>query len=344
LIFIRLGPQGSPVYPNGTDPASSDVCSATYQCRGVGDIWDAPAGTVALSFDDGPLPQSLPLYQFLKVNNVHPTHFFIGGNIRANPYIFLQAFQDNQDPIGVHTYTHPYMTIHNNTDVVAQLGYTMQIIYDSTGGRIPKFWRPPFGDVDNRVRAIAKEVFGLTTVIWNQNSQDWELTNGVIPLATVEANLASFYQGPKSPGLIILEHELSNGSVTAFIDSWPIMRSQNWKPISIPDTTDVKTDPHHAWYQNSWNNVAAVVSMSFGKPPRGWVAKTSSASSSVGSSSSTRGTSTTTTTGSGSSTTSTTSSTTKAGGAVAALHAPAGVLQCSSVLLIGVAFLFTHFA
>ena len=31
-----------------------------------------------------------------------------------------------------------------------------------------RFWRPPFGDVDNRVRTIAKEVFGLTTVIWNQ--------------------------------------------------------------------------------------------------------------------------------------------------------------------------------
>lgn len=26
-------------------------------------------------------------------------------------------------------------------------------------------------DVDNRVRAIAKEVFGLTTVIWNQDSE-----------------------------------------------------------------------------------------------------------------------------------------------------------------------------
>ena len=174
--------------------------------------------------------------------------------------------------------------------------------------------------------------------------EDWELSNGLIPLATVEANLASFYQGPKSPGLIILEHELSNGSVTAFIDTWPIMRSQNWKPISIPDAADIKTDPHHAWYQNSWNDVAPVVSMSFGKAPAGWTAKTSSASSSTGSSGSTRGATTTTATGSGSSTTSTAPSTTKAGGAVAALRAPPGVLQYSSALLLGVAFLFTHFA
>ena len=44
----------------------------------------------------------------------------------------------------------------------------MYLIHNSTGGRIPKYWRPPYGDSDNRVSAIAKEVFGLRTVIWNQ--------------------------------------------------------------------------------------------------------------------------------------------------------------------------------
>ena len=32
------------------------------------------------------------------------------------------------------------------------------------------FQKPPYGDVDARVRAIAKNVFGLTTVIWNHDS------------------------------------------------------------------------------------------------------------------------------------------------------------------------------
>ncbi len=60
------------------------------------------------------------------------------------------------------------MTTMNNLQVVGELGWTMEIIHNSTGGRIPKYWRPPMGDSDERVRAIAKEVFGLTTVIWNQ--------------------------------------------------------------------------------------------------------------------------------------------------------------------------------
>jgi len=34
----------------------------------------------------------------------------------------------------------------------------MQLIANSTGGRLPKFWRPPYGDSDARVSAIAREV------------------------------------------------------------------------------------------------------------------------------------------------------------------------------------------
>ena len=43
----------------------------------------------------------------------------------------------------------------------------MELIHNSTGGRVPRYWRPPYGDVDVRVRAIALEVFGLETVVWN---------------------------------------------------------------------------------------------------------------------------------------------------------------------------------
>ncbi len=62
------------------------------------------------------------------------------------------------------------VTTLTNLQVLGELGWTMQIISDLNGGRLPKYWRPPYGDVDNRVRAIAKGVFGLETVVWNQGS------------------------------------------------------------------------------------------------------------------------------------------------------------------------------
>jgi peptidoglycan/xylan/chitin deacetylase (PgdA/CDA1 family) len=62
----------------------------------------------------------------------------------------------NGDDIAVHTWSHRYMTTLSNEEALAELAWTMQVIHDMTGGRVPRFWRPPYGDSDNRVRAIAR--------------------------------------------------------------------------------------------------------------------------------------------------------------------------------------------
>ena len=56
--------QSTPVYPNGTDPTSPDICSGSYQCAIPGDIWNGPDGIFASSFDDGPTDVSLFLSIF----------------------------------------------------------------------------------------------------------------------------------------------------------------------------------------------------------------------------------------------------------------------------------------
>ena len=180
---------------------------------------------------------------------------------------------------------------------------------------------------------------------------DWELTYGAIPLSTVEASLASFYKLPKSPGLIILEHELSEDSVTAFISSWGIMHSENWTPITIPDAANLTADPRHAWYQNGLNDTAAIVSMSFGGGPQGAPGESTTTTSATGSSPGSLSsspaelgltTTSTATTGSGTPTTSAPHST-KTGGAILVPCTP-GVVMHTSALLIGVASFFTYFA
>ncbi|KAF9266358.1 chitin deacetylase [Marasmius fiardii PR-910] len=222
----------APAYPNNQDPTGPGICSSTYQCRGAGDIWDGPDGVFGVSFDDGPLTPTSTLVDFLKQNNEIATHFMIGGNIRNNPQQFLEVFNYGGD-CAVHTWSHPYMTSLSNEDVVAELGWTMQIIHDSTGGKVPKMWRPPTGDSDIRVRAIAKEVFGLTTVIWNQDSQDWRISQGGQTLDGVNADMDKWLTGSKSPGLIILEHELTNITVQGFMGNYPKIKSNGWNTKSV---------------------------------------------------------------------------------------------------------------
>ncbi|OSX60407.1 carbohydrate esterase family 4 protein, partial [Postia placenta MAD-698-R-SB12] len=224
---------GNPTYPKSFNPTSDEVCSGTYKCRIDGDIWDAPDGVVGACFDDGPLPYSTKLYEFLQEQGVHATHFMIGVNIINNADEFVMAFETNEDDIAVHTWTHPYMTTLSNLQLVGEFGWSMQLIHNSTGGRLPRFWRPPYGDTDTRVRAIALEVFGLTTVMWNHDTEDWSLTTGGTNLSTVHASLAEWYAGPQSPGLIILEHELSNLSVQAYIDAFPFIGQNGWDVVSV---------------------------------------------------------------------------------------------------------------
>lgn len=128
------------------------------------------------------------MYDFLTQIKTRTTHFMIGYYIKLNPALFTRAFEELDQDIAVHTWSHRHMTSLSNLEIVGELGWSMEIIKNSTvsisgrfrspdgfsqrhvfqGGRLPRYWRPPYGDADNRVRAIAKEVFGLQTIFWNQ--------------------------------------------------------------------------------------------------------------------------------------------------------------------------------
>ena len=272
-IAPAVSPDGgaTATYPGIPNAGQEPICSSQFQCRHAEDVWDAPAGMIGLSVDDGPSgdPQaSGRLYDFLKVNNQKVTHFMIGANILAAPAAFLRAFEELEDDIAVHTWTHPHMSLLSNERLVAELGWTMQIIHDSTEGRVPRYWRPPYGDADNRVRAIAKYVFGLTTVIWNQDSQDWtqSAAGGATP-ASIQAAFTGWLNGPRTPGLIVLEHEITAADVSAFIAMYPLIATATggtpWQPMSVAQLFDGHIpggEETLGWYQNAADNTASVTS------------------------------------------------------------------------------------
>jgi hypothetical protein len=175
----------------------------------------------------------------------------IGINILYYPTQFLAAFNAGHH-IGVHTWTHPYMTTLSNLDVVAQLGWTMQLIHNSTGGRVPRYWRPPYGDSDLRVRSIALEVFGLETVIWNSDSADWSATS---PQQIVDT-ITGYITGPKTPGLVLLEHTNSAITIGGFMTVYPAIVANGWAFRSVMDVANDDTI-----YQNANSSTSSVTPM-----------------------------------------------------------------------------------
>ncbi|TFL00106.1 hypothetical protein BDV98DRAFT_509458 [Pterulicium gracile] len=249
-------PDKQPVYPDGVDGASQDICNAGFGCRQPDDIWNGLDGHFGVNFDDGPFDKgSEELYDFLSSHGtrIPTTHFVVGRHIRNLPQMFNRLVNEVKGDLAVHTYTHRQLTPLSNEEVVAELAWTMEIIRQSSGGRIPRFWRPPTGDADNRIRALAKEVLGMEMIMWNFNTDDFTIAPIEDPAArqaAAESNAAKFkgwIEGPKSPGLIVLEHETSTEAVKMFKDAVPLIEGAGWKWASVVQITEGQVDPFGAY-------------------------------------------------------------------------------------------------
>jgi len=122
--------------------------------------------------------------------------------------------------ICVHTWSHPYLTTLTTEEVVAELGWTRQAMRDIIGVS-PNCMLPPYGDIDDRVRAISLAM-GMTPVIWTTyNGTDFDTNDWYIPAGTVTAadvlgtfNQVLFVDAPMmNSGFIVLEHDLYQQTV-----------------------------------------------------------------------------------------------------------------------------------
>jgi chitin deacetylase len=244
-------------YPSSAVGSSKKTCSWTVsKCNGPDDITDAPDGEWTIAFDDGPTAASPALYQFLQQNNQAGTHFMIGSQILAYPKAFQEAIATNQE-VALHTWSHSLLTTKTNIEVVAELGWNMQIIYDLSG-RVPQLYRPPQGDLDDRVRAIAAEIFGLRAVMWNAECNDWCIDAngksecpGEVPgedASSVKKAIRQALHRPKSPGVSILEHELNDNTVGFFTNYYPSLETLGWKAQAVSDHYGMD------WYANAKGN------------------------------------------------------------------------------------------
>ena len=60
------------------------------------------------------------------------------------------------------------------------------------------------------------------------STEDWSLSTGGTTPEAISASITGWLTGPKSPGLMILEHELSDQTVQVFVDAYPLMVSTGW--------------------------------------------------------------------------------------------------------------------
>ncbi|CAO3621367.1 unnamed protein product [Cunninghamella blakesleeana] len=227
------------------------------------DVYYCPtAGDWGLNYDDGPYNPSdtdavlnqyaePQLYNFLaEHNNQKATLFYIGSNVVTYPAAAQRAINDGH-VLCVHTWSHPAMTTQSNIQVVAELYWALRAIKEATGVTT-KCWRPPYGDVDDRVRAIAWQM-GMRTYLWDQDSNDWNMNGdggGNLPWDTVMGYFEGWVDARKNGsdtqhGHITLEHELNNATVK-MTEQWLPTLQTTFKVKSIHECMGI-TEPY--WEQ-----------------------------------------------------------------------------------------------
>ncbi|KAI8062512.1 chitin deacetylase [Gongronella butleri] len=199
-----------------TVPKLQDVNADIYKCPEP-DTW-------GLSYDDGPNCSHNAFYNFLQEQNLRASMFYIGSNVMNWPYGAMRGVQDGHH-IASHTWSHQYMTTLTNQEVLAEFYYTQKMIHLATGVT-PRYWRAPYGDVDDRVRWIATQL-NLTTILWDYDTNDWQAGDGV-PESTVQNTYNEFIQmgnngSMASGGNIVLTHEINNTTMQLAVENIPNM-------------------------------------------------------------------------------------------------------------------------
>ncbi|MER6851075.1 polysaccharide deacetylase family protein [Streptomyces flaveolus] len=127
-------------------------------------------GYVGLTFDDGPSSTTQALLNALKQNGLRATMFNQGQYAAQNPSL-VRAQVDAGMWVANHSYTHPHMTQLSQAQMDAEISRTQQAVAGAGGGT-PKLFRPPYGETNSTLRSVEAK-YGLTEVIWDVDSQDW---------------------------------------------------------------------------------------------------------------------------------------------------------------------------
>jgi hypothetical protein len=191
--------------------------------------------TWGVSFDDGPSLHTQKLLNYLGQQDISATFFVVGSRCVQFPNILIEEYMSGHE-ISVHTWSHPHLTTLTNEQIVAELGWTRKAI-KSILGITPLVMRPPFGDIDDRVRAICLAM-GMFPVLWTStadggkfDTNDWMVAGGsisgnqsVLAFEQILTNATSL-----DTGFIVLEHDLFETTVDLAV-GYTLNMAQSYQP------------------------------------------------------------------------------------------------------------------
>jgi peptidoglycan-N-acetylglucosamine deacetylase len=151
---------------------------------------------VALTFDDGPSPDTERILDVLGAHEAHATFFMIGREVESFPGIAQRVLAEGHE-VGNHSYSHPSYLFQRASETHAQIGRAQSVIAE-TIGVMPQMARPPYG-VRTPAYFSATRALDLQTVQWDVAGFDWK--------RITPRQIADNVLRKAQPGSIILLHD-----------------------------------------------------------------------------------------------------------------------------------------
>jgi peptidoglycan-N-acetylglucosamine deacetylase len=166
---------------------------------------------IAISFDDGPLPEFTPqVLQILKEYNVPAAFFCIGKRVQEHPELFKRIIEEGH-LVGNHSYSHHLWFDLFSADKMYKDLQMMDDVMKKISGLKPRLFRPPYGVTNpNLKKAVIKGNY--IPVGWSIRSLDTIIQDEQKLLQKVTRLL--------KPGAVILFHDTAKatpGMLSAFI-------------------------------------------------------------------------------------------------------------------------------
>jgi peptidoglycan-N-acetylglucosamine deacetylase len=197
----RRSPSAPPSRPPSPTPPATRSIPAPPTGTGTGpggSITTTGSDAVALTFDDGPGPNTAQVLDLLKQYGIHATFCVIGRNIAGYPAM-IKRIVDEGHTLCNHTWSHDLLLSRRTPDqITAELQRTNDAIHAIVPDAPIEYFRNPGGNFSPLTVSIAAGM-GMKSLFWNVDPRDWTRP-GVPPI--INNVLSHTHQGS-----IVLMHD-----------------------------------------------------------------------------------------------------------------------------------------
>lgn len=128
---------------------------------------------VSFTFDDGGSRANvIRILEVLKKHYMPATFFLVGEWIENNSDLVKLMSQEEYE-VANHSYSHPRFSTLSREAIAKEISATEKVYKSITGKDMKPLFRPPYGDYNDNVKQVLKQMNYKETVMWNVDTRDW---------------------------------------------------------------------------------------------------------------------------------------------------------------------------